>query len=90
MSDETVDKSCICKSKYDLATCKEKAPHLSEQVDLIKNVLVPEKNFSFSGTTRPFKYERLIRPLFNRLCYSPSQDTSYCLSCVLFGHDYPT
>ena len=39
------DSSCIYKSKYDVATYREKAPHLSygEKVDLIKNVFVPEK-----------------------------------------------
>ena len=28
--------------------------------------------------------------MFSWLCYSPSEDASYCLSCVLFGHDFPT
>ena len=81
------DSSCIYKSKYDVATYREKAPHLSysEKVDLIKNVFVPEKNFCFPETTRSFKYEWLL--LFPWLCYSPSEDASYCLSCVLFGHD---
>ena len=43
------DSSCIYKSKYDVATYREKAPHLSysEKVDLIKNVFVPEKAFAF-------------------------------------------
>ena len=43
------DSSCIYKSKYDVATYREKAPHLSysEKVDLIKNVFVPEKTFAF-------------------------------------------
>ena len=27
---------------------------------------------------------------FPLLCYSPSEDASYCLSCVLFAHDFPT
>ena len=37
-SDEPVYSSCIYKSKYDAATYREKAPHLSygEKVDLIK------------------------------------------------------
>ena len=41
------DSSCIYKSKYDVATYREKPRHLSygEKVDLIKNVFVPEKNF---------------------------------------------
>ena len=84
------DSSYIYKSKYDVATYRENAPHLSysEKVDLIKNVFVPEKNFCFPETTRSFKYEWLL--LFPWLCYSPSEDASYCLSCVLFGHDFPT
>ena len=38
--DGPVDSSCIHKSKYDVATYREKAPHLSygEKVDLIKSV----------------------------------------------------
>ena len=84
------DSSCIYKSKYDVATYREKAPHLSysEKVDLIKNVFVPEKNFCFPETTRSFKYEWLL--LFPWLCCSPSEDASYCFSCVLFCHDFPT
>ena len=84
------DSSCIYKSKYDVATYRGKAPHLSygEKKDLIKNVFVPEKNFCFPETTRSFKYEWLL--LFPSLFYSPSEDASYCLSCVLFGHEFPT
>ena len=81
------ESSCIYKSKYDVATYREKAPHLSysEKVDLIKNVFVPEKNFCFPETTRSFKYEWLL--LFPWLCCSLCEDASYCLSCVFFGHD---
>ena len=63
--------------------------HISygEKVDLIKNMFVREENFCFSETTRFFKYEWL---LFFEICYSPSEDASYCLSCVLFGHDFST
>ena len=62
LSDGPVDSSCIYKSKYDIATYKEKAPHLSygEKVNLIKNTFVPEKNFHFPETTRSFKYEWLL------------------------------
>ena len=83
------ESSCIYKGKYDVATYREKAPHLSysEKVDFIKNVFVPEKNFCFPETTRSFKYEWLL--FFPWLC-SPSGNASYCLSCVLFGHDFPT
>ena len=27
--------------------------------------------------------------MFRWLCYSPCEDASYCLSCILFGHDFP-
>ena len=50
---------------------------------------MPEKNFCSPETIRYFKYEWL--PCFLWICYSPSEDASYCLSsCVLFGHDFPT
>ena len=78
LSDAPVDRSRIYKRKYDFATYREKAPHLSygEKVDLIKNVFVPEKNFRFPETTRSFKYEWLL--LLPWLCYSPSEDETYC------------
>ena len=47
-----------------------------------------EKSICFRETTRSFKYEWLL--LLPWLCYSPSEDVSYCFSCVLFGHDFPT
>ena len=82
--------SYIYKSKYDVVTYREKVPHLSyrEKVELIINVFVAEKNFCFPETTRSFKYEWLL--LCPWLCYSPSEDASYCFSCVLLGHDFPT
>ena len=88
LSDAPVDNPGIYKSKYDVATYRKKVPHLSygEKVDLVKNVFVPEKNFHFSETTRSFKYEWLL--LFPWLCYFTSEDASYCLYCVLFGHDF--
>ena len=49
---------------------------------------MPKKNFRFPETIRYFKYEWLL--LFPWISYSPSEDASYCLSCVLFGHDFPT
>ena len=52
-----------------------------KEVELIKNVFVPEKK------TRSFKYEWPL--LFRWLCYSPCEDASYCLSCILFRHDFP-
>ena len=77
--------SCIYKSKYDVAIYRENAPHLSyaEKIDLIKKVFVPEKNFCFPETTRSFKYEWLL--MFPCLFYSPSEDASCCLSCVMIS-----
>ena len=48
---------------------------------------MPEENFYFPETKKSFKYEWLL--LFLWLCYFPCYDASYCLSCVLFGHDFP-
>ena len=42
----------------------------------------PQKNFLFPETIRSLKYEWQL--LFPWLCYSPSEDASYCLSCVFF------
>ena len=76
------DSSCIYKSKYDVATYRENAPHLSysEKVDLIKNLFVPENNFYFPETTRSFKYEWLL--LFPWLCYYPSE--MHLTACLVF------
>ena len=76
-------------NRYDVATYKAKAPYLSdaEQKDLIKNVFVPDENFVFPETERCFRFEWLKE--FPWLCYSPSEDAVYCLSCVLFGYKFP-
>ena len=89
LSDVPLDSSCIYKSKYDFPTYREKGPHLSygEKVDLMKNVFMPEKIIFFLETTRFFKYEWLL--LFLWLCYSSSEDPSYCLSFVLVVPDFP-
>ena len=44
------------RSKYGIATYREKAPQLSygEKLDLIKNVFVPEKYSLFPETMRSF------------------------------------
>ena len=49
---------------------------------------MPEKILHFPETTRSFKYEWLLLLLW--LCYSPSDDASYCWYSVLFGHDFHT
>ena len=84
------DSSCIYKSKYDVATYREKAPHLSygEKVDLMEKTFVPETKVFCFPETICFRYKWQL--LFPWLCYSPSEDASYFLSCVLFGHDFPT
>ena len=74
---------------YDVPTYRSKAPFISdiEKKDLIKNVFVPDDNFSFPETNRSFKSEWF--KWFPWLCYSPSEDAVYCLACVLFGHKFP-
>ena len=85
LSNGQVHSSCIYNSKYDVATYGEKASHLSygEKVDSII-----KKNFHFPEKLRSFKCEWLL--LFPWLCYSSSENAFYCLSCVLFGQDFPT
>ena len=76
-------------NRYDIATYKAKAPYLfhAERKDLIKITFVPDKNFVFPETERSFRFEGL--KMFPWLCYSPSEDAAYCLSCVLFGYTVP-
>ena len=73
-------------NKYYVATYRSNAPFISdiEKKDLIKNVFVPDDNFSFPETNRSFKSEWFT--WFPWLCYSPSEDAVYCLACVLLGH----
>ena len=75
-------------NRYDVATYKIKAPYLSdvERKDLIKNVFVPDENFVFPETERCVQFEWLKE--FPWLCYFPSEDAAYCLSCVLFGYKF--
>ena len=76
-------------NRYDVPTYRSKAPFISdiEKKDLIKNVFVPDDNFSFPETNRSFKSEWF--KWFPWLCYSPSEDAVYCLAYVLFGHKFP-
>ena len=76
-------------NRYDVATYKSKAPFISdiEKKELIKNVFVPDDNFSFPETNRSFKSEWF--KWFPWLCYSPSEDAVCCLACVLFDHKFP-
>ena len=76
-------------NRYDVATYGSKALFISdiEKKDLIKNVFIPDDNFSFPETNRSFKSEWF--KWFRWLCYSPSEDAGYCLACVLFGHKFP-
>jgi hypothetical protein len=60
----------------------------SEISNLIQNVFRPDKKYSFPKTSgRSFRYDWLELHLW--LCYSPSQDGTFCLSCVLFGDRFP-
>ena len=75
-------------SSSNIATYREKAPHLSfgKKVHLIKNVFVSEKKISFPETTRQFKYEWLL--LFPSFVILPVR--MYLTASVLFGRDFPT
>ena len=76
-------------NRYDVATYRSKTPFISdvEKKDLIKNVFVPDDNFSFPEINWSFKIEWF--KWFSWLCYSPSENAVYCLACVLFGHKFP-
>ena len=76
-------------NRYDIATYKAKAPYLfdAERKDLRKIAFVPDESFGFPETERCFRFEGL--KMFPWLCYSPSKDAAYCLSCVLFGYTVP-
>ena len=71
-------------NRYDVATYKSKAPFISdiEKKELIKNVFVPDDNFSFPETNRSFKYKWF--KWFPWLLYSPNEDAVYCLACFVF------
>ena len=75
-------------SSSNIATYREKAPHLSfgKKVHLIKNVFVSEKKISFPETTRQFKYEWLL--LFPSFVILPVR--MHLTASVLFGRDFPT
>ena len=77
--------SCIYKCKSDVATYREKAPHVSYGE---KMWLYLKKNVCFPEATRSFKKEWLL--FFPWLCYFSNEDAPYCLPCVLFGHNFPT
>ena len=77
-------------NKFDIACYHEKVKGM-KSVDinnLIENVFQPNKDFVFPKTSgRSFRFEWLQS--YKWLCYSPSKDGAYCLSCVLFGHRFP-
>ena len=56
----------------------------SEINNLIQNAFKPDKKYAFPKTNgRAFRHEWL--DMFKWLCYSPSANGVFCLSCVLFG-----
>lgn len=78
--------------KYDVATYYLKAPNLTDgdRKDLITNVFIPGEHYKFpkhKTNSRSFKFEWLKQ--YPWLCYSPSEDGAYCLSCVLLGFQRP-
>lgn len=75
---------------FDVALYREKVKGMdtSEICNLIKHVFKPDKHYSFPKTSgRSFRYNWFS--LYSWLCYSPSKDGGYCLSCVLFGDRFP-
>ena len=77
-------------TNFDVAMYRDmvKGMSSSEICNLIQNVFRPDKKYSFPKTSgRSFRYDWL--ELHSWLCYSPSQDGAFCLSCVLFGDRFP-
>ena len=68
-------------NRYDVVTYKSEAPFISD-IEMIKNVFVPDDNFSFPETNRSFKYKWF--KWFPWLLYSPNEDAVYCLACFCF------
>lgn len=79
------------RNEYDVAYYREKAKHMnhSQIEDLIKNVFKPDKSYPFPKTNnRSFLFKWFES--YSWLCYSPSLNGAFCLSCVLFGDQFPT
>jgi hypothetical protein len=71
---------------FDVASYRERVKGMdsSQICELVKNVFKPDKTFSFPKTNgRCFRYNWLES--YPWLCYSPSMDGAFYLSCVLFG-----
>ena len=78
---------------YDIALYRKKVANMSELnsavYDLIKNVFTPDEKFVFQKRNgRSFRLQWLKS--FPWLCYSPSENGAYCLSCTLFGDSFPS
>ena len=78
-------------NNFDVATYRDKVKGMksSEIYNLIKNVFKPDKKYLFpkASNGRSFRYDWLES--YSWLCYSPSKDGAFCLSCVLFGDRFP-
>lgn len=78
-------------NKFDIAHYGDMVKGMSDSEinNLLQHVFKPDKNYAFPKTDgRAFRYEWL--DMFKWLCYSPSANGAYCLSCVLFGHRFPS
>ena len=84
-------KSQVESGTFDVSLFREKVKGMDSPriLNLVKNVFKPDKKFSFPKTnSRCFRYNWLELHS-SWLCYSPSKDGVYCLSCVLFGDLFP-
>jgi hypothetical protein len=76
---------------FDIAHYRDMVKGMSdiEINNLIKNVFKPGKKYVFPKTNgRAFGYEWLN--MFKWQCYSPSANSAFCLSCVLFDDRFPS
>ena len=79
------------KYNYDVASFRKKIVDSQKSYEtyesLAKNVFKPDESFPFTKTNgRCFRMEWLKS--FPWLCYSPSEDGAFCISCVLFGGNF--
>lgn len=80
--------NAICSSSVnnDIASYRQKVAGSSDRelLNMARDVYKPDKNYLFKKQDgRSFRIEWLNR--FPWLCYSPSLNGAFCLSCVLFG-----
>lgn len=75
----------------DIAYFKDKAPSLSDEelFKLINNVFTPSDDYIFPYINKRHFQKSWLKQ-FSWLRYSKSKNGAFCISCVLFGHRFPS